>query len=215
MIKNARVLIYGALISFLGSLPLGTMNITATHIAISDGVKDAMIYSFGSMLVEAIYVSLVLIAMGRLQLGSKYFQFFEWLTLFVLFGLALASLHAAVENLGFGAALPVKIEHPFLTGLSLSAINPLHIIFWLGWSTFLMSKNILISASRSNKWYYILGICIGTMLGFTVYIFAGSFFTKQINANQHAINWTIGLVLMITGLVQGYKIIKTKRLRLI
>ena len=63
MLENHRsisVLCWGMVISFLGSLPLGTINIVATQIAVSRGQGAALLYSSGSLLVELLYVSIVL-----------------------------------------------------------------------------------------------------------------------------------------------------------
>ena len=51
------------LISFLGSLPLGTLNVAAMQISITDGIIQALQFSLGSLLAEVIYVRLSLVAM--------------------------------------------------------------------------------------------------------------------------------------------------------
>ena len=51
-----KVFITGMIVSFLGSLPLGTLNIAAMQISISNGYQQAMLFSLGSLLVEIIYV---------------------------------------------------------------------------------------------------------------------------------------------------------------
>ena len=61
--RLARIFFIGMLISFLGSLPLGTLNIAAMQISITDGVMQALQFSVGSLLAEVIYVRLSLVAM--------------------------------------------------------------------------------------------------------------------------------------------------------
>lgn len=194
----------GLLISFLGSLPLGTMNVTATHIAVSQGARAGFIYSLGSMLVEAFCVYLVLQAMNWADRQRRFFRFFEWVALLLLFALSISSFVAAIRMRGFEAALPATIKYPFFTGMFLSATNPLHIIFWLGWSTVLLNKNILLP-NRGNHHAYVAGIGIGTLMGFAVYILGGSYFVRQLKTNQDAINWAIGIILLATALIQLYK----------
>ena len=63
MPKILRVFLMGLMISFLGSLPLGTLNIAAMQLAISDGVQQAILFSLGSLSAEVVYVRLSLIAM--------------------------------------------------------------------------------------------------------------------------------------------------------
>ena len=49
------------LISFLGSLPLGTLNIAAMQIGIQESLNHAIWFSLGSLLVEMIYVRVSLV----------------------------------------------------------------------------------------------------------------------------------------------------------
>ena len=55
-----KIFFTGMVVSFIGYLPLGTLNIAAMQISVSDGVMAAMLFSFGSLLVEIIYVRISL-----------------------------------------------------------------------------------------------------------------------------------------------------------
>jgi len=59
--KLFNIFLWGMLISFLGSLPLGTLNIAAMQIGIQESIKDAIWFSLGSLLVEMIYVRISLV----------------------------------------------------------------------------------------------------------------------------------------------------------
>jgi threonine/homoserine/homoserine lactone efflux protein len=99
--------------------------------------------------------------------------------------------------------------HRFLLGMFLCAINPVQIPFWFGWSTVLFSKNIL-QPINSHYNTYIVGIGIGTLLGNAVFIFGGKWLISRIsNANEY-INWIIGLVFLITAILQLIKNLKKK-----
>ena len=124
-----RVGWYGFFISFLGSLPICTMNVVATNIAVRNGVYTAMTYAVGSMLVEIIYVRAALVAMDWFQKRHKIFRLFEWFTVIVILALAGGSFMAAIQMKTFSAALPEISIRPFLLGALLSATNPLHIPF--------------------------------------------------------------------------------------
>jgi threonine/homoserine/homoserine lactone efflux protein len=201
-----KIFFWGMLISFLGSLPLGTMNVMATNISVKDGVTAAMIYATGSMLVEIIYVRIALVAMSWVARQQKIFRFFEWLTLVLILALAIGSFVAAVRMSGLGSALPENTSHPFWLGAFFSATNPLHIPFWFGWSTVLLNKNILLPRVSNYNWY-VCGIGLGTMAGFAVFIYGGNYLVQQMNANQNLLNWAIGIILLITAMIQLYKML--------
>ena len=101
----------GMLVSFLGSLPLGTLNIAAMQISVSEGISSAIMFSAGSLFVEIIYVRLSLVAMDWIRKQEKLFRILEWVTLLIVVALAISSFYAALhpsveKNIVLGSALP-------------------------------------------------------------------------------------------------------------
>jgi len=204
MIQLTRIFFWGMFISFLGSLPLGTMNVMATNISVKDGVTAGMIYACGSMLVEITLVRAALVAMSWVYKQQKIFRIFEWLTLLLIVALAIGSFIAAYNMSGFGTAIPDNTKHPFWLGVFFSVTNPLHIPFWFGWSTVLLNKNILLPNAKNYNWY-VAGIGLGTIGGFAVFIYGGNYLIQEMHANQNLLNWAIGIILLITAAIQLYK----------
>ena len=199
--KRFRVLIAGFVISFLGSLPLGTMNIAATHISASEGINAGWKYAIGSMLIEIIIVRIALTAMGWLLQKQRIFWFLELFTTGLIVAMAIGSFVAAYKMNGFSNSLPKAFSlHPFLTGVLLSISNPLHIPFWMGWSTVLLNKKILIPLAIYYH-HYIAGIAAGTMLGFAVFIYGGNYMVSRTIQHQELLNTAIGTVLLVTALL--------------
>ncbi len=62
-----KIFLDGMLVSFLGSLPLGTLNIAAMQISVSDGIQAAIMFSIGSLIAEIIYARLSLVAMDWIR----------------------------------------------------------------------------------------------------------------------------------------------------
>lgn len=200
-----RIFWWGAVISFLGSLPLGVLNVTVTQLSVESGVKSAFVFAIGAMIVELVYVFFTLRAMSWVSKRIKLFRLFEWITTVLILVLAANSLIAAINMQKISSVVPAEATHAFLTGMLLSALNPLHIIFWFGWSTILIEKNIL-HTNKSNYNFYTVGTGLGTIAGFAVFIFGGDYIIHQLLFNQTLINWIIGVVLLITAAVQVYKI---------
>lgn len=204
-----RIFFTGMLVSFLGSLPLGTLNIAAMQIAISDGVSTALMFSFGSLLVEVIYVRLSLVAMDWVRKQEKIFRILEWVTLVIVLALATSSFYAAAhpkveKNVILSSTLP-----RFVLGLVMSAVNPVQIPFWFGWSTVLFTKKILLPRQDHYN-IYIAGIGLGTLAGNCVFIFGGLLIASKINNNQHVLNWVIGGIFALTALIQIWKMVSKK-----
>ena len=170
MAKLFRIFLTGLFISFLGSLPLGTLNIAAMQIAISDGIQPAFLFSLGSLTAEVVYVRLSLIAMDWVRKQHKIFRVLEWITLLIIVALAVSSFYAALHPQVHENVILSSTLHRYFLGLTMSALNPVQIPFWFGWSTVLFTKAILLpKTSHYNS--YIIGIGLGTLFGNAVFIF--------------------------------------------
>ncbi len=200
----------GLLVSFLGSLPLGTLNIAAMQIAITESVKNAILFSLGSLTAEVVYVRLSLVAMDWVRKQERIFKMLEWLTLLIVVALAVTSFYAALhpsnnKNIILNNRLP-----SYLLGLTMSAINPVQIPFWFGWSTVLFTKKVLLP-KPSNYNIYIIGIGLGTLLGNCVFIFGGRLVAGNIQNNQSVLNYAIGGVFVVTALIQVWRMFVKKK----
>jgi threonine/homoserine/homoserine lactone efflux protein len=209
MPKLLRIFLTGLFISFLGSLPLGTLNVAAMQISISDGVKSAILFSAGSLIAEMVYVRLSLIAMDWVRKQQKLFKILEWVTFGIVLALALSSFYAALHPKIHKNIILSSTLNKFLLGFLMSALNPVQIPFWFGWSTVLFTKKVLLPRN-SHYNLYIIGIGIGTLLGNFVFIFGGKLIAEKINANQNVLSWVIGSIFAITAIIQLWKIIKRK-----
>ncbi|HEY5967612.1 MAG TPA: LysE family transporter, partial [Chitinophagaceae bacterium] len=63
MLHLVYVSLLGFIISFLGQLPLGNMNLTATQLSVQENLRNAWKYGLGIVLVEIIYLRLALTGM--------------------------------------------------------------------------------------------------------------------------------------------------------
>ncbi len=209
MQKYSKIFTTGLLISFLGSLPLGTLNVAAMQLSISDGLQPAFLFSLGSLTAEVLYVRLSLIAMDWIRKQQKLFKMLEWLTLLIVVALAASSFYAAIHPKMHKNIILSSTVNKYLLGLFMSAVNPVQIPFWFGWSTVLFSKKILLP-KKSHYNIYIIGIGMGTMMGNLVFIFGGKMIGTAIKAHQSILSWVIGVIFTITAVIQLRKIIKHK-----
>jgi threonine/homoserine/homoserine lactone efflux protein len=210
MSKLIKIFCWGLMISFLGSLPLGTLNIAAMQIGIQESIKDAMYFSFGSLLVEMIYVRISLVGIDWVRKQDKLMKAMEWITLAIIIALAVGSFIAAAK--GGGEAKNVLLQnnmHRFLLGMFMCAINPVQIPFWFGWSTVLFTKKIL-EPKKDQYNSYIVGIGVGTLAGNCVFIFGGRWLVQRIANSQQYLNWIIGAIFAITAIIQLIKMLLHK-----
>jgi threonine/homoserine/homoserine lactone efflux protein len=197
------------IVSFLGSLPLGTLNVAAMQISVQENVRNAILITLGSLSVEMIYVRISLVGINWVRKQKKLFRWMEWIALGIVVALAIGSFAAAMKP---HAAKNVMLDNHvnrYLLGAMLSAINPVQIPFWFGWSTVLFTKNIL---QPKNSFYniYIIGIGLGTLMGNCVFIFGGKWIVGKLNGSQSLMNWIIGGIFAVTAVIFLIKILMNK-----
>ncbi len=205
-----KVFFWGMFISFLGALPLGSLNVMGMQISVQEGVRHAFYFLAGTIVVEMIYVRISLIGINWVRKQKKLFKWMEWITVGIVLALAAGSFIAAMktgENTK-NVMLENNINRFFL-GLMLCAINPVQIPFWFGWSTVLFTKRIL---KPENRYYntYIFGIALGTLLGGCVFIFGGPWIVRKLDANNSTINWVVGGIFAVTAVILLIKILLKK-----
>ena len=210
MKATAKVFVYALAISFAGTLPLGTLNVSITNLAVNKGYMDALLFAAGAILVEVAIVRIAVVAVGKLEKLHRYYKLFGWLSLLVLFALAVFTIIAAVEMKDFDATLPFTGNNPFLSGMLLSVLNPLHLPFWLGWTAIFRAKGILKESAAVYN-IYIAAIGLGTAIAFWLYGYAGSYVVAALHKQQYIINWLVGVSLLIAAAVQLYKITKKNK----
>jgi threonine/homoserine/homoserine lactone efflux protein len=202
-----QVFFSASLISFLGQLPFGNMNLTATQLSVQEGYKNAWKYGIGIVLVEIIYLRLALTAMDWIVEHQLIFKIMGWLTVAVFLVLGILSLLTARKQTAEkkGLLLNNKLDR-FLLGVSISAINPLQIPFWFIWSTNMIASGIL----KTNFLHFNLftgGAALGSLAGLGVYIYGGKWLIAKMKASNKQLNIFMGIVFIIAAILQLYNMI--------
>jgi threonine/homoserine/homoserine lactone efflux protein len=130
-------------------------------------------------------------------------------TLVVVLALAATSFYAALHpTVGKNVILSSNMPK-ILLGFTMSAVNPVQIPFWFGWSTVLFTKKILLPRNDHYN-LYIIGIGLGTFIGNILFILGGRIIADKISNNQDVLNWVIGGIFAITALIQAWKMWRKK-----
>jgi threonine/homoserine/homoserine lactone efflux protein len=198
-------------VSFLGSLPIGALNLTAMDVAVRHRYYQVFLFSLGAIIVEywqayfAIRFSDFLMdrpAIERvIEIGV--------IPIFLIIGAAYLyspfyqKKKKAADAKGKVAAKRQAVP-PFSKGLLLSLANPLAIPYWLVYSTSLKAAGLL-----RFDWQYIqafvFGIVVGTFVALAMYGALGELLTKKIERYKHWFNPIIGMVFIILAIVQIYR----------
>jgi len=202
-----QVFFSALLISFLGQLPFGNMNLTATQLAVQEGYKNAWKYSICIVIIEVIYLRLALTAMDWVVENQLIFNILSWLTVVVFLALGILSLIIAQKQTKEkkGLLLNNKLDR-FLLGVSVSAINPVQIPFWFIWSTQLINSHVL----KTTPLHFNLftgGAAIGSVGGLIMYMYGGKWVINKMKASNKQLNIFMGVVFILAALWQLYNIV--------
>jgi threonine/homoserine/homoserine lactone efflux protein len=204
-----KIFFWGMIVSFLGTLPPGTLNVAAMQIAVQESISNAINFSIGTILTEMIFARISLVGINWLRKQKILFRWLEWITFAIVVALAVGSFIAATKEHHAKNFMLVNNMNRLFLGMFLSAISPMHVPFWFGWSTILFTRKIL----KANVTYYniyTLGIGIGSFLGCCIFIFGGKYIVEKLDANVHILNWVIGSVFALTAIIQLVKILLHK-----
>ena len=210
MIEIIKVFFVGALISFLGQLPLGNMNLTATQLSVQENYRNAWKYGLGIVLVEIIYLRLALTGMDWVVEHKVLFTIMGWLTVVVFVVLGVLAFVMARKQTGAkkGLLLNNKMNR-FLLGVVVSGINPAQIPFWFLWSTQLLNSKILLPTTEQFN-LFTAGAGLGSLAGLAVYIHGGKWLITKLKTSNKGLNIFMGIVFILAGLFQLYNMLFKK-----
>ena len=207
---NFFVLFIGIMVSFLGTLPLGNLSVTALQIGIQEHKDNAWKYAVGAALVEIAYLRVSLFGVDWVMQHDVLFTALGWLTVIVFLVLGILTFISANKQSKNTKALLLnnKIDR-FLLGAGMSALNPAQIPFWFLWSSYLVN-NKLINTSFIDFNYFTIGAGIGTIAGLALYIHGGAWLISKMNASNKSINKFLAIIFILSALFQLYKMVKGK-----
>ncbi|CAF3857877.1 unnamed protein product [Rotaria sp. Silwood1] len=179
MLHILSVICWGWLVSFLGQLPLGTMSITTTQIAVEENYGNAWKYAIGVALIEIIYLRLVLSGVNWITEHKLFYDIFGWIAVVLFLVLSVISFVSAYKHKEGKKTLILnnKLSRFFL-GITMSAANAAQIPFWFIWGTYIIDLNGM-QRNSSNYNLFTIGAGMGTIAGLALYMYGGKFLITE------------------------------------
>lgn len=205
-LKNIFV---GFLISFIGSIPLGYLNVVGYEVYKKFGIEETIFYLFGVISIEFLVIYFTLLFANQLIANKKLIKFIEAFSIIFMFLLAYIFYSSASKEAENQSVLEKYVDYsPFVVGLILSCLNFIQIPFWTSWNLYLLNENY-IEISKSRKYFYVLGTVLGTFCGMLVLILSLDYVTNQTDfLAKYLMKIIIPLVFAGLGIFQAYKFYK-------
>ena len=208
MISLKNILV-GFAISFIGSIPLGYLNIVGYEVYKKFGLNDTLFYLLGIISIEFFVIYLTLLFANQLMSNQKLIKFIEGFSVVFMFVLAYIFYSSASSKASNQSVLEKYIDYsPYVVGVILSCLNFIQIPFWTGWNLYLLNAKY-IEISKARKYFYVVGTVIGTFAGMLVLILSLNYVTNQTDfLAKYLMKFIIPIVFIGLGTMQAVKFYK-------
>ncbi|MEQ8338958.1 MAG: LysE family transporter [Cyclobacteriaceae bacterium] len=191
------VFLIAFIVSYLGSIPPGTINISTMQLAIKGKRRAAAFLSLAASMVEFVYAGITVRFQLILSDSAWFTDHFYIITAIPMVVLGVANLWTSSDSRSFSARVKSTGRSGFKRGLILGLLNPLTLPYWLTVTAYLQTHK-LISLEGALFWYYLAGISVGTFILLLSIIFLGKKFSS-IADNQFLVHRLPGLIFIGLG----------------
>ena len=201
--KAIKNLVVGFGVSFVGSIPLGYLNIIGFEIYSKSGIYSLIPYLAGVVCVEVLVIYFTLIFAKKILENKK---ILKWIELFSIVFLLVLACTFFLKNESKNQNLLIKYiaYSPFFIGIILSSLNFIQIPFWIGWNLYLVNEKY-IDLDNKLKFIYITGTLLGTFFGMLTFVLFLNYVNANIDDNKFSISDFIPLLFLGMALFQIFK----------
>ena len=206
--QNLKNIFVGFLVSFIGSIPLGYLNVVGLQVYNSNGFNATIFYLLGVITIEFIVIYTTLLFANKLNNNQKLLKYIEGFSIIFMFLLAYIFYSSSKTDNSSQTLFSSYSNYPYVFGVILSFLNFIQIPFWLSWNLYLLNGKY-IEVSNKHKYFYIFGTIVGTFCGMLVLILSLNYFTNQVDfLSKYLMKVIIPLVFVGLGIFQGIKFYK-------
>lgn len=207
--QNIKNIFTGFLVSFIGSIPLGYLNVVGYDVFKKFGINETVFYLLGVISIEFFVIYFTLLFANQLIANQKLLKFIEGFSVVFMFVLAFIFYTSASSETTNPSVLERYVNYsPFVVGLILSSFNFIQVPFWTSWNLYLLNGNY-IEISKSRKYFYVFGTVFGTFSGMLVLFFSLNYLTLEFEFFKlFLFQFIIPIVFVALGIFQGFKFYK-------
>ncbi|MBS7233960.1 hypothetical protein KHA90_23410 [Flavobacterium psychroterrae] len=207
--KGLKNIAIGFLVSFIGSIPLGYLNLIGLEIYSKSGLHPLIFFLFGVVFVETFVIYFTLLFAKQLMKNKGIMKIIDFFAVVFMFVLAFVFyFNFKQETKANGNLKEYLMYSPFVIGVVLNCFNFLQVPFWTSWNLYLLNGKF-ITIERKLKYYYIAGTLIGVFLGMlSLIVILQTVFQKTNSFSKYVMPVFIPLFFVVLGIVQVFKVYK-------
>lgn len=191
----------GLVVSFLGSIPLGTVNLAVVQTTINSNFRAGFYFALGATIIELIYSAIaikfiaVLLNNAHVELSIQIISIPAFLILGIFY----------YRKQNSSREVEIRNKKSFYNGLLIGLVNPLQIPFWIAYGSYLLS-NEWIRNEDSLLNMFIAGISVGTLLVLTLIALVSKKIIGRLDLQTNTVNKGIGVILFLLTAYQAVRV---------
>lgn len=171
--KNNPFLL-GFVISLMGALPLGYINVISLQILLEQGNWATIAFISGIVFIEFFVLKAVSFGAKWLVEQKKLLLFIDVFTIAFFLGIAIYFIMNIDNDKNFSLKQLQLAQFPFILGLLLNSLNFIQWPYWSGIYIYLFRTEKLDPRCNDNS-LFIIGAMIGTLLGMLIFAHSGKY----------------------------------------
>ncbi|MGJ8744888.1 hypothetical protein [Polaribacter sp.] len=192
-------------ISLVGSLPLGYLNVIGLQILVEQGHVAIVSFIFGIIAIEFFVLKIVSFAANWLVNQKKLLLAIDVFTILFFLSIALYFMSNINNNESFSVSQLQFAKYPFLLGVVLNGLNAIQWPYWSGIYIYIFRTNSLKTTKKAN-YIFIIGALIGTGLGMLLFAYTGHYILVENNIEiTQYLNPAFALLFLILTSIQIVK----------
>jgi len=191
-----QVFLVGTVLSFIGSIPPGTLNLAVLQLGMEHKIKTALRFALAVAIIEYPYAWIAVVFESWVTASPVVVDNFQLITAIVMTVIGAFSIWSARKPSEFSVRFN---ESGFRRGIVLSILNPMAIPFWVAYTAFLKSQGWI---DLSTQWLvhsYVLGTSAGVMILLTLFAFLAQRLASYVKDNR-IVKMIPGVTLLVLGL---------------
>jgi threonine/homoserine/homoserine lactone efflux protein len=187
----------GAIASFVGSIPPGTLNLCVLQLGLERKIGSALRFALAVTIVEYPYAWIAVQFEYWISTRPAVTENFQLITAVVVTVMGLLNIWTTRRP----QALPTSFrESGFRRGLVLSILNPMAIPWWIVTTAYLKAQGWINLDTTGKLHLYILGTSVGVFILLLLFIFLANRLAGYVT-NQKLVSLIPGVTLLILGLL--------------
>ena len=194
-------------VSFLGYIPPGNVNLTAMQISINKNIKQAVIFVTTFSILEAFFTYILMRFAAWFAEKKDVLQLLNWILIVVFVVLGILTWNKGEQNIP--REKEFKKGASIRTGILLGIFNPIQIPFWAIAGTYLIAHN-WITTKGLGLHIFALGSGIGAFTCLYLYAHFAKKIQEKFSLSSKLINHGIALVFFCLAIISLIRELSTK-----